>query len=223
MLREIGEASGADRLISGQFARFTEEIQIDATLRDLKQQRTVEFKTSAVNEKDLTRVMENLAAEIQHKMALPREVFKELHASTLKPSTQSVQALRYYLEGQELVRQGEDKEATERFRSSINYDSNFALAYAELGQSYANVGRGTPAEQSSRQAMNLSENLPPLEKQLIAEFIQEFRPHIVGITANTPQVKQAWRTAKAIKEVVLGEDGTRETHTEAFGGAGPPP
>jgi len=40
-----------------------------------------------------------------------------------------------------------------------------------------------------------------VEKQPIAEFIQEFRPQIVGITANTPQVKQAWRTARAIKEV----------------------
>ena len=40
-----------------------------------------------------------------------------------------------------------------------------------------------------------------VEKQPVAEFIQEFRPHLVGITANTPQVKQAWRTARAIKEV----------------------
>ncbi len=40
-----------------------------------------------------------------------------------------------------------------------------------------------------------------VEKQTVAEFVQEFRPHLVGITANTPQVKQAWRTAKAIKEV----------------------
>ncbi len=40
-----------------------------------------------------------------------------------------------------------------------------------------------------------------VEKQPIAEFIQEYRPDIVGITANTPQVKQAWRAAKAIKEV----------------------
>ena len=40
-----------------------------------------------------------------------------------------------------------------------------------------------------------------VEKQSVAEFAQEFRPHIVGITANTPQVKQAWRTAEAIKEV----------------------
>ena len=40
-----------------------------------------------------------------------------------------------------------------------------------------------------------------IEEQPLAEFIEEFRPHIVGITANTPQVKQAWRTAKLIKEV----------------------
>jgi radical SAM superfamily enzyme YgiQ (UPF0313 family) len=40
-----------------------------------------------------------------------------------------------------------------------------------------------------------------VEEKPVAEFIQEFRPHLVGITANTPQVKQAWRTAKQIKEV----------------------
>ncbi|RME59182.1 MAG: radical SAM protein [Caldilineae bacterium] len=40
-----------------------------------------------------------------------------------------------------------------------------------------------------------------VEKQSVADFVQEFKPHIVGITANTPQVKQAWRTARAIKEV----------------------
>jgi anaerobic magnesium-protoporphyrin IX monomethyl ester cyclase len=48
-----------------------------------------------------------------------------------------------------------------------------------------------------------------IEKQTVAEFVAEYRPHIVGITANTPQVKQAWRAAKSIKEahdclVVLG-------------------
>jgi len=40
-----------------------------------------------------------------------------------------------------------------------------------------------------------------IEKKSVSEFIQEFRPHIVGITANTPQVKQAWRTARDIREV----------------------
>jgi anaerobic magnesium-protoporphyrin IX monomethyl ester cyclase len=39
-----------------------------------------------------------------------------------------------------------------------------------------------------------------VEEQPLADFLREFRPHIVGITANTPQVKQAWRTAEAIKQ-----------------------
>ena len=40
-----------------------------------------------------------------------------------------------------------------------------------------------------------------VEEQPISEFVQQFKPDLVGITANTPQVKQAWRTARAIKEV----------------------
>jgi radical SAM superfamily enzyme YgiQ (UPF0313 family) len=41
-----------------------------------------------------------------------------------------------------------------------------------------------------------------VEEQPLADLLREFRPHIAGITANTPQVKQAWRTAAAIKEIL---------------------
>ena len=40
-----------------------------------------------------------------------------------------------------------------------------------------------------------------VEDEPVTEFVQRFRPHLVGITTNTPQIFQAWRTAKAIKEV----------------------
>ena len=40
-----------------------------------------------------------------------------------------------------------------------------------------------------------------VEEQSVEDFVSEFKPDLVGITANTPQVKQAWRTAKAIKSV----------------------
>jgi anaerobic magnesium-protoporphyrin IX monomethyl ester cyclase len=48
-----------------------------------------------------------------------------------------------------------------------------------------------------------------VEEQSLADFLREFKPQIVGITANTPQVKQSWRTAAAIKKeldvpIVLG-------------------
>lgn len=41
-----------------------------------------------------------------------------------------------------------------------------------------------------------------VEDEPLADTLHEFRPDIVGITANTPQVKQAWRTAREIKSVM---------------------
>ncbi len=43
-----------------------------------------------------------------------------------------------------------------------------------------------------------------IETEPFDQFLRDFRPEIVGITANTPQVKQAWRTAKEIKRVLPG-------------------
>jgi len=48
-----------------------------------------------------------------------------------------------------------------------------------------------------------------VEDQPLQEFLHEFRPHLAGITTNTPQAKQAWRTAATIKKemdipIVLG-------------------
>ncbi|MFQ6015508.1 MAG: B12-binding domain-containing radical SAM protein [Anaerolineae bacterium] len=38
-----------------------------------------------------------------------------------------------------------------------------------------------------------------VEDQPLSEMLRQYRPELVGITANTPQVKEAWRTAAAIK------------------------
>lgn len=40
-----------------------------------------------------------------------------------------------------------------------------------------------------------------VEDEHITDAVKRFKPDIVGITANTPQVKQAWRTAEAIKKI----------------------
>ena len=40
-----------------------------------------------------------------------------------------------------------------------------------------------------------------VEEEGVADAMRRFGPDLVGITANTPQVKQAWRTAQVIKRV----------------------
>ena len=65
----------------------------------------------------------------------------------------------------------------------------------------AHLGLAYLAAVSARRGDEVRVYDADVEEQPLEDFIQEFRPHLVGITANTPQVKQAWRTAAKIKKV----------------------
>jgi eukaryotic-like serine/threonine-protein kinase len=174
-LRRIAEFTSADHLLWGQFVKLGDQIRIDATLQDLKRQRDFALKAEATSEKELPKVLQQLAESVGKSLALPPETIKELKAEMLKPSSQSVQALRYYSEGMQMAHQGKNIEAQKSLEAATQEDPKFALAYARLGQSYAHLGHSDQAEQATRKAVALSEPLPQQEKQLIAAIYAQTR------------------------------------------------
>src|SRR2546425_3493902 len=167
-LRRVAEFTSADRLLWGQYIKLGDQIRIDATLQDLKRQRNFALKGEAASEKELPKALQQLAESVEKSLALPPETIKELQAKSLKPSSQSVQALRYYSEGMQLARQGKNIEAQKSFESATKEDPNFALAYSKLATTYAALGYGDKAQQISRKALELSDKLPTQEKYLVA-------------------------------------------------------
>ncbi len=166
-LKRLAEFSSADTLVWGRYIKLGEQIRIDATLLDLKHERSMPLKSEAPNEKQLLQSVARLAQEIQQNLALPKDVLKELRSKSFRPSSDSVEALHNYNEGLELARQGNHLEAAKRFEASILADPEFALAYSKLGQTYSNLRNDDKAEQFSRKAVDLSEKLPPQERYLI--------------------------------------------------------
>jgi serine/threonine protein kinase/tetratricopeptide (TPR) repeat protein len=166
-LRRLAKFSNADIVLWGQYLKFGNEIRIDATLEDVKRQRSIPLKAQAPSQSGLLAAVDQLAQSIRESLSLSGDALAELKATAFKPSTQSLEALRSYNEGLQLSRQGKHSEAVKKFKASAQADPEFALAYAKLGQSYANLGYDTEAEQSSRRAVELSERLPAQEKYLI--------------------------------------------------------
>src|SRR2546425_4203842 len=166
-LKRLAEFSSADTLVWGRYVKLGEQIRIDATLLDLKHERSMPLKSEASSEKQLLQSVARLAQEIQQNLALPTDVLKELRSKSFRPSSDSVEALHNYNEGMELARQGNHLEAAKRFEASIQADPEFALAYSKLGQTYSNLRNDDKAEQFSRKAVDLSEKLPPQERYLI--------------------------------------------------------
>lgn len=167
-LRRVTSLTNADTVVSGQYAKFGDQIRIDATLRDLKRDRTVAFKAEASSDKDLLPAVDRLARTIRENLSLSSQIVDELKAQSFKPSSKSLTAIRLYSEGIDLARQGKNLEALNRFQGSTREDPEFAMAYAKLGQTYANLGHDNEADQASRKAVDLAENLPAREKYLIA-------------------------------------------------------
>jgi serine/threonine protein kinase/tetratricopeptide (TPR) repeat protein len=167
-LGRLAEFSSAETVVWGQYARFGDQIRIDAKLQDLKHDRTAALKAEAPNEKAVPEAVDRLAEAIRQNLALSPAVVKELQTQSFKPSSKSLPALRYYNEGLQLLRQGRDLEAQKQLQASIEQDPQFALAYSRLAQADTNLGRESEAEQFSRKAVDLSQNLSPQEKYLIA-------------------------------------------------------
>jgi tetratricopeptide (TPR) repeat protein len=166
-LQRLAEFSNAETVLWGQYVKLGDAIRIDATLEDVKRQRATPLKVEAASQSGLLAAVAQLAESVRQNLALSPDIIKELQQKSLRPSTQSLEALRYYNDGLHLARQGKHSDAQKAFQASTEADSNFALAYSKLGQSNANRGYDNEAEQFSRKAVELSANLPPPERYLV--------------------------------------------------------
>jgi tetratricopeptide (TPR) repeat protein/predicted Ser/Thr protein kinase len=160
LLARVAEFTNADTLVWGQYTKLGDQIRIDATLQDRKHNRSVKVKSEATSEKDLPQAVDQMAAMIRQNLSLSSDLVKELQAQSFKPSSSSVGALRDYNEGLQLLRQGNNLEAQKKLQAATTEDGQFADAFSRLGEVYSALGYDTEAEQASRRAVELSQNLP---------------------------------------------------------------
>ncbi|HLW89021.1 MAG TPA: tetratricopeptide repeat protein [Terriglobales bacterium] len=183
-VKRLADFSSADTVVWGQYAKFGDQIRIDATVQDFKHSHTAKLTESA-NEKDVLSAVDHLAAQIRDNLALSRSIIKELQGQSFKPSTTSLPALHDYDQGLELARQGNFLDAQKQFDAAIREDPAFALAYSNLAATYAQLGQEDDAERSSQKAVGLSDKLPAAEKYLILAKHQT-------ILKNYPQAIEAY-------------------------------
>ncbi len=169
MLRRVAQFSNADVLVSGQYARFGDQIVIDATIRDLVHDQTKPIKAQAAV-KDLPAAIDSLADSVRKNLSLSADVVEELKAQSFKPNTNSVDALREFDQGSVLMREGKYIDALKHLQSATNEDPQFALAFSRLADAQSQLGFQSDAEQSSIRAADLAHNqdLPLPEKYLIS-------------------------------------------------------
>ena len=163
----IAKFGNADTVVSGKFMKFDDQIRIEARVQDLKAGRDVPLKVDAAGEKEIPKAVDQLADLIRQNISVSSDVQKELKASSYQPTSMSPEALRAYMQGLTLRREGKDQDAAKAFQTAVKDDPNFALAYSRLAEANSALGYDSEAEQASRKALELDSQLPIAEKYLI--------------------------------------------------------
>ncbi len=176
-IRRVADFSSADRLVWGQYARFGNTIRIDATLQDTRNNRNISLKAEAPSEKDIPAAIDQLAESVRQALSLPPGVMKELKASGFQPTSNSVDALKDYNLGLSLQGDGKNMDAQKQFDAATKADTNFALAFARLAQTYSALGYDSEAERAARKAVLLSQDLPEAEKYQISAIELQVNKH----------------------------------------------
>jgi len=166
-IKRVAEFTNAQTVIYGQFIKAGSVIRINTTVMDLAHDTRSVVTTDVPDQKDLLAGVDKLAAQLREKLTADPKLLSDLKAHAVRPTTTSVEALQDYENGLAQERAGDNLKAVEAFRAATTADTNFALAFMRLAETYSNMGQDDLAQSASRTAMELGETLPAAERYLI--------------------------------------------------------
>lgn len=93
----------------------------------------------------------------------------------------SFDAVRPYIEAQELAANQKDAEAVAKFQEAIKYDERFARAYAGMANSLHYLGRSKERDEAWKQAFDFSDRMTPREK------LRTYGTYLIGVERDYTQ------------------------------------
>jgi eukaryotic-like serine/threonine-protein kinase len=166
-LRQVADLTSAQTVIFGQFVQLGNAIRINTTVLDPAHGTQSTVTTDVPDQNQLLASVDKLAGELRAKLTADPKVLSDLKAHAIRPSTTSMEALHDYENGLVLERAGDNLKAAEQFKAATEADTNFALAFERLAETYESMGQDDLAQSASRTAVELGATLPAAERYLI--------------------------------------------------------
>lgn len=193
--RRTAAAFSADRVIVGSIVALGDHrLEVRAAIHDPTGQREAEVLASG-DASRLTALLDDVARRLlAEQLRGIRGAIPSLAALT----TESLGALREYLEGEESMRRGEFLAAVDHFQRAVRIDTAFALGFFRLGQArerLPGLQRAWWERQVDLTAARLADRLPVFERELVATAAMpngRALPVLRRLVSGRPSSAEAW-------------------------------
>jgi tetratricopeptide (TPR) repeat protein len=168
---EVAQKAEAKYMILGKILATTPDLVITSQLVDVQTGNVVgSQRISGPNGTNIFSLVDSLSSEIRSDLEIPALAKKGKERPVADITTHSPEALRFFLEGNELSNKLYTKEATEKFEQAVKIDTTFASAYLQLGFCYFGLGDMVRARNSVEKAARFSDRVSRKEKFLIDAY-----------------------------------------------------
>ncbi len=131
-----------------------------------------------------------VASNLRSKLGESLASLQKFDAPVEEATTSSLEALKSFSLGETERDKGSEQTAIPFYKHALELDPNFAVAYARMGQSYANIGESALAIENTKKAFERRDRCSELEKLYIETHYYNI---VTGETDKELEALELWR------------------------------
>jgi eukaryotic-like serine/threonine-protein kinase len=188
--RDLCQRVGSKAYLSGSIASLGSQYVLGLkAVNCLTGDTLAEEQERATGKEQVLSAMDKAAPKLRGKLGESLSTVQKFDTPVEQATTPSLDALQAYSVGHKTLNEGDYAAAVPAFQRAIHLDPNFAMAYASLGTSYANLAESSLGAENTKKAYELRERVSEREKFYIESHYDDY---VIGNLEKARQVYELW-------------------------------
>ena len=131
-------------------------------------------QVEATQKEEVLNALGKAAAGLRRRLGESLSSIQKFDAPIEHATTPSLEALKAFTQAMAERSKGGEAESIPLFKRAIELDPNFALAYAQMGTAYSNLGENNISDENTKKAFELRERVSERERLYITAHYYDF-------------------------------------------------
>ncbi len=191
LARDVCQREGIKAVLNGTISNIGTQYVVDVNaVNCLTGDSLAHEQITADKKEQVLGAVGKAASSLRGKLGESLASVQKFDAPVDEATTSSLEALKAFSLAEAERNKGSEYTAIPLYKHAIELDPNFAVAYARLGQSYANTGQSGLARESLKLAFERRERASELEKLYISSHYYEI---VTGEIDKANETYQLWK------------------------------
>ncbi len=181
VIEELARQAGVTTVVLGSFVKAGDSFRLSTRVQEAESGRILATeRVEGVGESAIFQMVDELTKRIKTTLEVSVPSDEAFERGIEEVTSSSVEAFRYYADGERLHGESKDAEAIPLFEKALEIDPDFAMALAKLSVAHWNVGHVAESYDYAKRALERVDRLTARERYYIEGRFYSLNPSTIG-------------------------------------------